>query len=349
MTALQRYGAVVLLALIAAALPPAARAAVGVRQLAASSEDGPVTVFYPAAAPEQALKRGPFTLSLAENAPPVRGNGRLVVVSHGSGGNAWVHSDLARALVAAGFVVAMPEHQADNSRNPSEPGPASWKRRPAEVSRAIDAVGRDGALAPLLALDRVGVYGMSAGGHTALTLAGGRWSPAQLRRHCEAHLAEDFNGCVGLALRLNGDVLDGPKRTVAMAVIRVRLQDEQWYAHEDPRVQAVVAGVPFASDFDPASLASPRVPLALVTAGRDLWLVPRFHGGAVLAACRPRCELLADLPGAGHGALLSPPPPSDVLGGLAAYLLMDPPGFDRKELPALDARIAGFFRARLLP
>jgi predicted dienelactone hydrolase len=33
---------------------------------------------------------------------------------------------------------------------------------------------------------------MSAGGHTALSFAGGRWSPAQLRRHCEAHLAEDF-------------------------------------------------------------------------------------------------------------------------------------------------------------
>jgi hypothetical protein len=151
--ALQRYGVVVLLALAAAALPPAARASVGMRQLAATGEDGPVTVFYPATVPERALKRGPFTLSLAENAPPVRGNGRLVVISHGSGGGAWVHSDLARALVAAGFVVAAPEHQADNSRDPSQPGPASWKRRPGEVSRAIDAVGRDGALAPLLALD----------------------------------------------------------------------------------------------------------------------------------------------------------------------------------------------------
>jgi hypothetical protein len=146
---------------------------------------------------------------------------------------------------------------------------------------------------------------------------------------------------------------DGPvtvaKRSVAMAVIRARLQDEHWYSHEDPRVQAVVAGVPFASDFDPASLAAPRVPLALVTAGRDQWLVPRFHAGVVLAACRPRCELLADLPAAGHGALLSPPPPSEVLGSLAAWLLMDPPGFDRSQMAAVDARIAGFFRARLVP
>lgn len=73
----------------------------------------------------------------------MRGNGRLVVVSHGSGGAPWVHVDQARSLVAAGFVVAMPEHRADNARDGSDPGPDSWTQRPAEVSRAIDAVGRD--------------------------------------------------------------------------------------------------------------------------------------------------------------------------------------------------------------
>jgi predicted dienelactone hydrolase len=170
------------------------------------------------------------------------------------------------------------------------------------VSRAIDAIGRDPRFAPLLSLDRVGMYGMSAGGHTALVLAGGRWSPARLRDHCEAHIADDFAGCVGLSTRLNGDALDEAKKAIALAVIRRRLTDESWYGHVDPRIQAVVAGVPFAADFDMASLASPRVTLALVNAGRDRWLVPQFHGGAVLQACLPRCELLADLPSAGHGA-----------------------------------------------
>ena len=75
---------------------------------------------------------------------------------------------------------------------------------------------RDGRFAPLLSLDRVGMYGMSAGGHTALVLAGGRWSPSVLLKHCEAHLAEDFQTCVGLAARLHGDFLDGVKKWVAM-------------------------------------------------------------------------------------------------------------------------------------
>src|SRR2546423_646321 len=93
---------------------------------------------------------------------------------------------------------------------------AYGKRRPAEVSGAIDAVGQDARFAPLLALDKVGVFGMSAGGHTGLSLAGGRWSPALLKAHCEADIAEDFQSCVGVMARLNGGFLDGMKKAIAL-------------------------------------------------------------------------------------------------------------------------------------
>jgi hypothetical protein len=135
-----------------------------------------------------------------------------------------------------------------------------------------------------------------------------------------------------------------------VGVIRHRFGDDTaWQAHDDPRVKAVVAGVPFAADFDAASLAQPRVPLGLVTADGDKWLVPRFHSGPVLQACRPRCELVADIADGGHGALLSPPPPPGVLHGIAADLLDDPPGFDRGRMAAVDQRIVAFFRLHLLP
>ena len=349
MKAALRYAAVVLLALAAAAAPLASRAGVGLMQLPARETDGPVTVFYPTASADRPVLRGPFTVRVAENATPVRGNGRLVVISHGSGGTPWVHSDLARALVEAGFTVAMPEHRQDNARDPSRPGPDSWKQRPLEVSRAIDSVAAWPQLAGLLSLDRVGMYGMSAGGHTALSLAGGRWSPAGYRKHCQAHIAEDFGSCAGLATQLRGDMLDGLKMQVTLAVQRIFFSSDTPQSHHDARIAAVVAGVPFAADFDMASLAQPRVPLGLVTAGRDKWLVPRFHSDAVLASCRPRCELLADLPDGGHAALLSPPPPANVLGGVAADLLADPPGFDRSQLAAVDQKIVAFFRARLVP
>ena len=124
------------------------------------------------------------------------------------------------------------------------------------------------------------------------------------------------------------------------------MSDASWQSYRDPRVAAVVAGVPYAADFDMASLATPPIPLGLVTAGQDRWLVPRFHSGAVLAACKP-CERVADVSSGRHGALLSPFPPR--LGGLVAELLEDPPGFDRRILPEIDAKIVAFFRRHLIP
>ena len=338
-----------LLATAAATLATLAHAGTGVLTLPAQGDDLPVTVFYPTAQADAPLRRGPYTVSLAENAQPQRGNGHLVVISHGSGGSPWENSDLARALVAAGFFVAVPQHRGDNPYDHAMMGPATWKLRPVEVSHAIDAVGRSTGLAPLLSLDSVGMYGMSAGGHTALTLAGGRWSPAQLNRHCQEHIADDFASCVGAASELHGNVFDGMKKAVARTVIKVKLRDETWYAHRDPRIKAVVAGVPFAADFDFASLARPAVPLALVTSGKDTWLTPRFHSQRVLQACRPNCELLVDIPTGGHAALLSPPPPAQALSPVVARLLADPPGFDRAQMPAVDQRIVAFFRQHLVP
>lgn len=324
----------------------AAHATVGVTQITDPNDNGPVTVYYPTSATAQPLQRGPFTLDVAWQGAPTRGNGRLIIISHGSGGSPWVHSNLARALVEEGFVVALPEHRGDNYKDMSDVGPPSWKRRPAEVSHAIDVVGQDSRFAPLLTFDKIGMYGMSAGGHTALTLAGGRWSPMQSRRHCEAHIAETFNTCVGLSGHLTGGVFDSWKTTIAMWIIRLRVRDDAWYGYTDPRIAAVVAGVPYAVDFDLTSLAKPRVPLALVTARQDKWLPPKFHSDAVLAACTV-CEHLADFPTGGHGALVSPLPPG--LSGVAAELMNDPPGFDRGTTPEVDRKIAAFFRKHLLP
>jgi predicted dienelactone hydrolase len=343
-SALHRLAAGTLLALAALA-SITAQAAVGLAQLPARGDDGPVTLFYPSSAAAGPVVRGTSHFQLAWQGAPVRGNGRLVVLSHGSGGSPWVHADLATRLAEAGFMVAVPEHRGDNWHDHADAGPASWKQRPGEVSRAIDAVAADARFAPLVATDRVGVWGMSAGGHTALTLAGGRWSPAALMKHCDAHLDDDFPSCVGLALQLKGDLLDGPKKALARFAIHRRLADPSWYTHTDPRVAAIVAEVPFAVDFDPASLAQPRMPLGLVRAGRDAWLAPRHHIDGVIRACA-RCELLADLPTAGHGSLMSPPPP---LSGAAEALLRDPPGFDRALVAPVYARVAAFFQQHLLP
>lgn len=319
-----------------------------------------ITLVYPTNAPDATIARGPYTLHAAPNAPAAGGNSRLVVLSHGSGGGMETEFDLAQALVRAGFTVAVPMHAGDNWQDMRDVGPVSWARRPQELSQAIDAVAAlsapGGRLAPLrLDPRRVGVYGMSAGGIAALTLAGARWSPAMQARHCDAHLAEDFPACVGLATELTGGLLDGAKLAIARGIIQHKWAgDTAWRTAHDPRVAAVVAAVPMASPIDMASLAPPRVPLGLVRAGRDGWLAPRFHIDAVRAACapsrlatgQPGCTLLADMPQGGHGSTLSPPPVG--LPPRAARLLDDPPGFDRaRALSAVHDAIVTFFQTQL--
>ncbi|HYF19246.1 MAG TPA: dienelactone hydrolase [Ramlibacter sp.] len=312
------------------------------RELPASAVSGPVTVFYPTQAAPAMVRRGRFQLEVAVDAAPASSGSRLVVISHGSPGTPWTHFELAKSLVEAGFTVALPEHHADNAQDPSDPGPPAWRRRPVEVTRTIDRLAQEGPFASQLDFTRVGMFGMSAGGHTALTLAGGRWSPSRLRDHCRANIEEDFHGCAGPSLGLTGGVLDVVKKLVVHAVNDRKFDDPAWYGHVDPRIVAIVAGVPFAADFDPESLREPRVALALVEALNDRWLAPRFHSGRIAAACRT-CERLTDVSSGGHGALLGPLPPDGV-----STLIADPAGFDRgTQVPRLNRSITQFFRRTL--
>jgi predicted dienelactone hydrolase len=309
------------------------------------AQAGIVTVFYPTAQATMPIKRGNFTLQAAVDSTPVRGNGRLIIISHGSGASPWVYTDLASALVDAGFIVALPEHAGDNYHDHSKVGPASWKLRPLEVSQAIDSMLGDTRFAPLFNAKKIGVWGMSAGGHTALTLAGGRWSPAQLLAHCEANLAEDFTACTGAASQLRGNFLDGLKKTIAMYLIRWNLRDDaDWYRHTDARIAAIVSGVPFAADFDMATFTQPVTPLGIIQAEQDIWLVPKFHSSRVLQAC-PSCELIASLSNGGHGALLGPLPSH--LPAKFQMLVDDPIGFERAKLSDVNLRVVGFFKAKL--
>jgi predicted dienelactone hydrolase len=331
------------LAAILTAVAASAYAGVGMVELPADAVSGHVTVFYQTQAVPATVHRGNFQMGVAIDAAPSADSSRLVVISHGSSGSPWVHFDLVRSLVDAGFTVALPEHRADNYKDAGDPGPPAWRRRPLEVSRSIDRLAQEPAFASILDFARVGMFGMSAGGHTALTLAGGRWSPSRLREHCQSNIAEDFHACAGPSVSLTGGLLDGVKKVIVNAINDQKFDDSSWYKHVDSRIIAVAAGVPFAADFDPDSLRQPEVALALISARNDRWLIPRFHSDAIAAACRS-CEQLLTLETGGHGALLGPLPP----GGGVSDLIQDPPEFDRDtEVPRINKAITEFFRRTL--
>lgn len=321
-------------------------ASLGFTQLPASVTSPEISLFYPSSGPQTSVQRGPFTLQLALQGEWSASAYKLplVIISHGSGGAPWPLSDLARAFVDAGYVVALPTHDGDNYRDMRKEGPDSWALRPVEVSQTLDSLAAHPIFSQRIDTKRAGVYGTSAGGFNALALAGGRWSRGNFMRHCLANVEQDFHACVGLATTLRGNWLDGIKLAVARAEHRRRFNDDTVLSHDEPRIRAVAASVPLAAPFDMASFALPGIPIGIIEAGLDVWLFPQFHSKQVLTACT-RCELIARLPLAGHGSLFSPWP-QDVAASLSP-MLIDPPGFERASLPKIYAQIVSFFNRHL--
>lgn len=352
--------AAALLAAAALTLAPPAQAQVGWTQLQIGAL--PVTLVYPTPEPVRAVAMGPFTLQVAPDAAPAPGRHRLVLMSHGTGGSTLTDHDQAAALARAGFVVAQPLHAGDNFRDTSRAGPDAWQTRPRELLQVLDHLAAHPLWQARLALDRVGVHGMSAGGGTALALAGGQWSTLQLVRHCNAVGDADMGFC------FNG-LPDAPAQAerrqrfeAARGVPELFLPSALKALHggrtvgdgadprPDARVASVSAAVPVAAAFTPESLARIRVPLGLVTAGADTMLPERFHAGRVLQACSG-CERIAHLPGAAHMDLLSPLP-----AGIAqAEAARQPrggapaPGLDARERQAAFEAVAAFHRRNLGP
>ncbi len=357
---LKLRGGLALMTLAGAALAQN-EAPVGMSELMVG--DLPVTLVYPTAQPAQSINRGGFVLEVATDATPLPGVRRLIVLSHGTGGSATADHALAATLARAGFVVAQPLHAGDNFRDTSRAGPEAWRTRPQEVSRVIDALAVHPTWKPLLQLDKVGVHGMSAGGVTALSLAGAQWRVLSLVQHCLANFDADVGFCV------NG--LPDPQQQAARKaqIERVRGVDEAYLPAEmkawqggvspdangakrdvrpDPRIAAVTLAVPVSAIFSTESLARIRIPVGLVSAGRDTMLLPQFHSEHVLRHCTA-CTRLADLKGAAHFDLLAPWPAS-VAKAVAARQGRGgwpEPGFDGRERDVAFAAIASFFKREL--
>lgn len=322
----------------------AASAQVGFVQF--HSGELPITVVYPTEALVTHHQFGPFDLEVAVDAVPSRGTGRLVVISHGTGGDAFTLHTLARTMALAGFVVAQPEHQGDNWQDRSDSGPVSWQRRPREVSTTIDALSVDRRFAPLLRLDRVGVYGMSAGGGTALAMAGADWSAWTFQQHCAVHVLDDEGFC------LYG-VQGQRQRTARTQLFTVAASEGSEKllggpAALDKRVVAAAVSVPVGAIFTKASLGAIRIPVGVVEAAADKILNPRYHSGYVLAQCKS-CTRLDSVAAGGHFDTLSPWPDSVAKAAAAMPGAQRNPEIDDARRQVSYDRIAAFFVAHLVP
>ena len=309
----------------------------GVRRLLTEVAGTPVPIrlFYPTNAQAEATRFGPWELFVAKDAMPAAGPFPLIVISHGLSGNGWNHHLLARDLVEVGFVVAATQHPDDLLRIGR---PEVAVLRPLELSAGIDAVLNDAQLGPRVDATKIGAFGFSLGGFTALSAAGGLADHDRIRTHC-AQAANDPEFCIGeeggarlpIWLRIRRMGYSIPKVDVSRDVI-------------DGRISAVVAAAPVGVPFQDMSRV--QMPVLLLRAGADRALRFPYHAEHVRSLL-PAGHSYQTLEGLHHYAFLSPFPASiarDV--GAPAE---DPEGFDRKAfLEEINQVIVAFFKTNLM-
>jgi predicted dienelactone hydrolase len=288
-----------------------------------------VAVWYPTEAAAQQVDLGPFTLNIARGGAVAGHDLPLIVISHGNGGASLSHHDTAAALAQAGFVVAAVAHTGDNFADQSRA--VSMMDRPRHVSRVIDHMlakwsGRD-----RIDATRIGVFGHSSGGFTALTVVGGASDLGRIAPHCQQHPGD--YACQLIARQL----------AAALAVVPNVVQ-----AGTDARVRAAVVAAPaLGFTFTRESLAAVSVPIQLWRAEEDAVLPHPWYDEAVRAGL-PEPLDYREVAKAGHFDFLAPCTPRFAL--MAPLLCSSQPGFDRLSFHrAFNAAVVAFFSVALKP
>lgn len=213
-----------------------------------------VSIWYPAANPtyRASVGDGPiFDPTFAFIGPAIaEGQHPLVLLSHGSGGNADSLGWLTSGLVANGAIVLAVNHPGSTSGDSSPRRSVDLEARANDLTAALDMILAGPAFAPFLDPERIGVVGFSLGGATALGLAGVRFDGATQDINCSTY--PEAADCTFFGL---GDVR---------------------FAHypgfeadaRDPRIsRAVIVDPGFGGATDPTTLQGALVGMTLINLG----------------------------------------------------------------------------------
>jgi predicted dienelactone hydrolase len=264
---------------------------VGFQLVQAVGKDGQaivIAVWYPTEARAWPTRLGPMFMTVARDAPISGRALPLIVLSHGNGGGPLSHADLALALASAGYIVAAPMHNGDNTHDQSAVGsPDFFNARPRELRATVDHMLAKWAGSEYIDAQRVGAYGFSMGGFGVLSAIGVQPQLGMIAAHC----ARQREFACDVLRHFKSPWLQPDTRALQAAF------------RPDPRIKAAVVAAPgFGFTMPAHAPGNPGVPIQLWNAQHD------DHVGnteTVRAALGPLVEVHS-VPRAGHFSFLVP-------------------------------------------
>jgi predicted dienelactone hydrolase len=283
-------------------------------------------VWYPSSGPTHGMKLGSGEQDVVEGGPVAGDHLPLIVVSHGALGDLTDHQDVAVALAQAGFVVASVSHQEFG-----EGGVLETVDRSIQLADLASYVLHDWSGHAALDAGRVGAFGFSVGGFTALVAAGGRPDAARLPPHCRTAPTE---WPCSMAARPALDLAAGP------------IPPSAW--RSGVPIRAVVLAAPAMGYlFDGGGLANVRIHVQLWEATNDQVLAEPWSAQAVQHDLPIPPELHV-VQGADHADFGAPCRPEIATGPMRPFCL-DASGFDRTQFHKIfDQEVVRFFRRWLM-
>ncbi|MGL6281294.1 MAG: alpha/beta hydrolase, partial [Microcoleaceae cyanobacterium] len=198
--------------------------------------------------------------------PAVKNSGQIpvVVISHGLGSDRSTFAYLAEHLASYGFAVLMPLHIGTDTEQMARimtgqgsPIPANnFLNRPLDITHALNAVEAKYANDPVwqgrLNLAKVGLFGQSFGGYTAIASAG---ADLELTEFAEKCANKDSDFFLNMSLFLQCRAVELP---------------EQNYILKDERIQAIIAVNPLTSGvFNKNTMGAIDIPTMMVSGTLD--------------------------------------------------------------------------------
>ena len=250
-----------------------------------------VGIWYPSKALAAPQRLGLFEQTVADGGTVAGRDLPLIVMSHGTGGSFEGHYDTALALADAGFVVAAVTHTGDNYREQIQLG--RLENRPRHIKVLIDYMLASWQHHDALDPSRIGMFGFSAGGFTALVAIGGTPDMMTVAPYCAAH--PDEWSC---------RMLKDRKINVSANITG------QWnWVHDRRIVAAVIASPALGYAFSAEALSSVTVPIQLWRGDSDEILPHPNYAQAIYDRLPVKPEYHV-VPNAGHFAFLAPCTPA---------------------------------------